>query len=369
MLQRKMPFRLNYNDLIIVISIINSIGIGLKGFKEYSFLFSNEVSNKIENHIDYIFSIKNTLICEYEKGPRLASSICLTPELLKQINIVFEIEMLYKSLSVKIWQYELTKIENYNEQEHCKLLVHSIRNDDSIDDKLNILDRTDIGFISTSLLYNDERNRAFSTDSDYGLIYDINILNFLGACESDAVLHQGTSSCQWITNHSYNTLRNEISGRCINSSRNAISINYYQMVLTKTPYTLLNSVNKNMDSVYNEVGILKKYSMPKAVIQFYYGKPFVNRTMDKSLILAEKYKTPIIYRKKSNEIKTLDEFSDSIERYYIAEALNKIIESDEDNPVISLYKNENKVFEYYRKMMMCNSKEEAKAVLRKSLNN
>lgn len=369
MAQRKLPSRFDLKDLIMIISIIDSIGAGLKSFREYNSFLCTDTFIEVKKCIEFIFLVKDKLVCIYHEMLKSNTSICFPSELLSQINTIFKIEQQYRLLVVRIWQKELTKIENYNEKEQCKLLIHSIRNDDNIDEKIKMLDRTDIGFISTSLFYGDETNRAFSRDSDYGLIYDINILNFLGACESDAGLHQGTSSSKWITNQSYNTLKNEVPGCCINSDKTGIAIDYYQMTLTKTPYILQNPNNKNMGTDYNEVGILKKYSKPKAVIQFYYGKPFINLTIDKSLCLSRKYTIPVIYRKRAIEIKTLSEFSNSIEKYYITEALNIILGENMRNPTINLYRNENKVFEYYEKIMECDSKEEAKKVLIKILNN
>ena len=85
------------------------------------------------------------------------------------------------------------------------------RNNDTIEYKKDILKNNEVGCISTSVISNDNHNHFQNDNTNYGLVYDINMNNFLGACEIDAQLEHTTEDSNHINKQNFCTVKKERS--------------------------------------------------------------------------------------------------------------------------------------------------------------
>jgi hypothetical protein len=177
------------------------------------------------------------------------------------------------------------------------------RNNDSIEYKESVLKNNKIGCISTSLISSNEEHKHFQNDNaNYGLVFDININNFLGACEGDAQLEQTTDDMPYINEQCFCTVKRGIK-HCINSTNYTYKKNY-QMTLTKTPICLKRPYYIELcEPFYSEIGLDKAFSKPIAVIH-YYGNQEIDQVInEKTQYFANLYNIPIIKVECKNKVK------------------------------------------------------------------
>ncbi|HHT38727.1 MAG TPA: hypothetical protein GXZ95_04885 [Mollicutes bacterium] len=295
-MERKIESKYSLLEYTTILSIIENICIGLESFKNYSYL-DNKTITAAEKHIEvikkYYYELKRKVNTKHQY-------VHLDKEDIAKIELIFDIEYSYKPIVVGIWKKELTDIESFDEEKPYKLLVHMFRNDDTIEYKKGVLENDKIGCISTSFINNDAHKHFQNDNTNYGLVYDININNFLGACEIDAQLEQTTDDSSYINKHSFCTVKKG-SKHSINSIIYTYDKNY-QMTLTKTPYCLKNPYYTDRElPFYNEIGLDKAFSKPKAVIH-YYGHPEIDQEIkEKVEYFANLYNIPIIRIKYKNK--------------------------------------------------------------------
>lgn len=288
-MERKVESKYSALEYNTVLSIIDNIAIGLKSIKQYSYV-DKTITDAIDKHLAVIEKYQNELKRKLNLKERY---IYLNKEDVEKINLIFEIEYNYKPIVVQIWQRELTNIESFDEEKPYNLLVHMFRNDDTIEYKKDILKNNKVGCISTSIINNDSHNHFQNDNTNYGLVYDININNFLGACEIDAQLEHTTEDSNHINKQNFCTVKKG-EGHSINSIIYTYGHNY-QMTLTKTPYCLKNPYYDDLElPFYNEIGLDKEYSKPKAVIYYSGCEEIDHEIKDKVEYFANLYNVPII---------------------------------------------------------------------------
>lgn len=289
-MERKVESKYSSLEYLTVLSIIENIFIGLESIKKYSYIDENVLAN-IDKHLDIIKRYSRELL---KKSNLKEKDINLSEEDIKKIEIIFEIEYSYKPITVEIWKRELSSIKDFDENESYNLLVHMFRNDDTIEYKESVLSNEKIGCISTSLISSENDHKHFENEkSNYGLVYDININNFLGACECDAQLEQTTDDSSYTNKHCFFTVRKR-DKHSINSTIYTYTKNY-QMTLTKTPICLKEPyyIDSNIP-FYNEIGLDKAFSKPIAVIHYYGCQEIDEKISEKVEYFANLYNIPII---------------------------------------------------------------------------
>ena len=288
-MERKVESKYSSLEYNTILSIIENIAIGLKSIKHYSYV-DKTILDAIDKHIYTIGKYQNELKRKLDLKARY---IYLDKEDVDKINLIFEIEYSYKPIIVGIWQKELTSIESFDEEKPYKLLVHMFRNNDTIEYKKDILKNNEVGCISTSVISNDNHNHFQNDNTNYGLVYDINMNNFLGACEIDAQLEHTTEDSNHINKQNFCTVKKG-EKHSVNSIIYTYSHNY-QMTLTKTPYCLKNQYYNDIEMpFYNEIGLDKEYSKPKAVIHYCGCDEIDHEIKDKVEYFANLYNVPII---------------------------------------------------------------------------
>ncbi len=291
-MERKVDDKYTSLEYNTILSIIYNIFMGLKTIKQYPYV-DKKILENLNKHLIIIEKYYNELmkLKNFKKQFIELSSIEI-----KKIETVFEIEYEYKEVVVNIWQRELTDINNLDSA--YKVLAHMCRDEDDIDYIINTFKRHDIRCVSASILTNKELKTFCDGKCSFGFLYDISMNNFLGACEADAQLEQTIDTSQHTTKHSFCTVKRD-DKHCVNSTVYTYS-NNYQMTLTKTPYNLLNPFKlEGVEPYYNEVGIDKLYSIPKAIIYFSEMNPSIE---DKVQRLSQLLELPVIRMKQYDEI-------------------------------------------------------------------
>ncbi|HHX70673.1 MAG TPA: hypothetical protein GX708_21805 [Gallicola sp.] len=288
-MERKVESKYSSLEYNTVLSIIDNIGIGLKSIKQYSYI-NKTISDALDKHLDVIEKYQSELKRKLDLKERY---IYLDKEDVEKINLIFEIEYSYKPIIVGMWQKQLTSVESFDEERPYNLLAHMFRNSDTVEYKKDILKNSKVGCISTSIISNQNHNHFQNDNTNYGLVYDININNFLGACEIDAQLEHTTEDSNHITKQNFCTVK-----KGEDHSVNSIIYTYghnYQMTLTKTPYCLKNPYYDDIElPFYNEVGIDKEFSKPRAVIHYSGCEEIDHEIKDRVEYFANLYNVPII---------------------------------------------------------------------------
>lgn len=151
----------------------------------------------------------------------------------------------------------------------------------------------------SNCLYDGNFNKLYgNSNHSYGIVYDFNFDSFIGACEIDAQL-EGINYDNLYENKR-NAFTVKMSTPPINSTILTFT-NNYQMTLTKTPYSLLNSFQDDINQSYSEIGLDKKYTRPLKIIYFKENNPNIE---DKVQEIASKLGLEIEYLTKEKTQKT-----------------------------------------------------------------
>jgi hypothetical protein len=290
-MERKVEFKYSSLEYATILSLIKNISIGLESIKSYSYIDENVIVS-INKHLQTINRYYKDLTYKFNSKDKI---INLSKEDIDKIEVIFQIEYSYKPIVVEIWKHELINAQTIDQNEPYNLLVHMFRNDDPIEYIESVMKNNSIHCLSTSLISNEDDHKHFENENtNYGFVYDINMDNFLGACEGDAQLEQSDFNFSHPNKQSFYTVKND-ENHPVNSYVFTYTHNY-QMTLTKTPICLKKPyyINDNNTPFYNEIGLDKRFSKPSAIV-YYYGNDQIDEEIsDKVNYLASLYKLPVI---------------------------------------------------------------------------
>lgn len=288
-MERKVGYTFTKLEYGTLLSIIKNIKIGLIDLYEQYDLHDN-IKKSVFDCIDFI-KMAEYQLCRLSKTKTYI--INLDEKVKALIEKIFTIEYSLRPLIIDIWQNAITSISEFGKSDQYMLLVHMLRDNDSLEYIDYITSNQDIGCISTSLISNNNHKHFSSETSLYGFVYEINDKNFLGAIEADGQVEQTTNDSNHVNLQNFQTLKSG-EKHSVNSIIYTGNMNY-QVVLTKTPYTLLNpkTINEKTRPFYNEVVLDKQFSKPVAVI--YYDSLYISdEVIEKARILASRYKIPLV---------------------------------------------------------------------------
>lgn len=374
---RRITKKLNSQYINEIIQLAKNINLNaLSLLLDYQEIFEKEdielitqSTSKIEEYLKSLKEYKNILM----QG-KCHSSVHI--KFKKAAQEIFEIEQLLKKYSVKVWETQLTDIDNFKNGNSYCYVVYSLLmspnlkylNDvqliqEQYEKRMDMLQDSKRRFLSTSLVA-DELTRLFY-ESHIAAIIQVDESNYIAANYRDAATGDSMFSKTCMSKGNYDDIytirRDELGNLYTGEPATIVStpkVIKYRQLYDESAVTV------------NEIILDRSKSKAKGILCYIYGNEFLSYSRKFAESLGEKYNLPVSYVDKmlytdknisEYELYEQYEITDGIKQYLDEKTKERIYYLSERNFDIAS-NTYFKIFELASKESISN-KEEAKIIV------